>query len=391
MDTKGQRESRRITGLDETETIQDLTQKKKARKKKNVPIEVSEDKSIRSEMSDLTKYSSNTKASQERKLLRHQVEDQQKELDDKDNKISQLKELVAKQTLGCPKEWIDSLSLSDHNSGENMSKSPPPYTGDGEWNFEAMELDSQETDKDEEVEVVKVKGPEPPSKRYPDGLEMAFRGPPKQVKAVAEHYAKKGVTTIQTLPYKDGTITKVDLYKVVDEQKFKTAQQGQSHSVKFAPAQTIQEYDTKTSKLQTGKKMTVDSYPPEDNDEDKQSVSSSDSNSSGSRSSDGSASQSNSEADLSSTPGSDTSESIDKESAIKRQESNSEADSLSTLGSDTSEFIEKGSAIKRQEGTHQKSHKRVSSITQDTLLQAREITNEANLKESDGNGPTPNV
>ena len=246
-----------------------------------------------------------------------------------------------------------------------------------------MELDSQETDKDEDVEVVKVKGPEPPSKRYPDGLEMAFRGPPKQVKAVAEHYAEKGVTTIQTLPYKDGTITKVDLYKVVDEQKFKTAQQGQSHSVKFATAQTIQEYDTKTSKLQTGKKTTVDSGPPE-NDED------SDSNSSDSRSSDGSSSQSNSEADSSTTSGSDTSESIDKESAIKRP-SNSEADSSSTSGSDTSEFIEKESDIKRREGTHQKSHKRVSSITNDTLLQVKEITNEANIKESDGNGPTPNV
>ena len=182
---------------------------------------------------------------------------------------------------------MDNLSVSNHTSGENTSESPPsPQNGGyGEWNFDnAMDLDSQENDRDKEVKVIKVKGPKLPTKRHPEGLEMTFRGPPKQVQAVADHYAKQGVTTIQTLPYKDGTITKVDLYKVVDEQKFKADQHGQSHLVKFATEQTVQEYDTETIRLQSGKKEIVDFLPPVDSGKDSESLLSNKSNSNSSNS-----------------------------------------------------------------------------------------------------------
>ena len=55
--------------------------------------------------------------------------------------------------------------------------------------------------------------------------------------------------TIQTLLYKDRTITKVDLYKIVDSKKFKAATEGQTHSVKFADAKTVQEYDACSGRL----------------------------------------------------------------------------------------------------------------------------------------------
>ena len=69
---------------------------------------------------------------------------------------------------------------------------------------------------------------------------------------MVKYYKDKGVGTVQTLPYKDGTITKVDLYKVVDRDKFKEAQEKESHSVKFATATTVQEYDSNTGKLPQG-------------------------------------------------------------------------------------------------------------------------------------------
>ena len=362
MDTKGQRESRQITGQDDNETIQDITQKKKARQKKNVPAEVSDSRSVYSEMSDLTKYSSSTKASQERKYLRSQVEDQQEALDAKDDEIARLKELVAKQTLEGSKDRMDNLSVSEHTSGENTSESPPsPHGGYGEWNFDDVtDMDSRENERDEEVEVIKVKRPKPPSKPHPEGLEMTFRGPPKQVQAVADHYAKQGVNTIQTLPYRDGTITKVDLYKVVDEQKFKADQHGQSHLVKFATEQTVQEYDTGTIKLQSEKKEIVDFLPLVDSGEDSESVSSNESNYSDSRS----------------------------RSSISQS---SDSDSSSTSSnSDTLPPVERNVNIKKKKETKKTPHKRATSITVDTLSQARQILNEVNIEESDGKGPTIN-
>ena len=84
MDTKGLRESRRITRQDGDETIQDITQKKKAKQKKRILGEVKDNRTTHSEMSDLTRYSSSTKAPQKCKTLRNQVEFQQEELDAKD-------------------------------------------------------------------------------------------------------------------------------------------------------------------------------------------------------------------------------------------------------------------------------------------------------------------
>ena len=61
---------------------------------------------------------------------------------------------------------------------------------------------------------------------------MVFRGPPAQVKAVADVHTKRGDVTFQTKPFRDGIEVKVDLYKVVDMEKFRKWQQSDV-SVKF--------------------------------------------------------------------------------------------------------------------------------------------------------------
>ena len=65
MNSKEGREFRRTVGVDDTETVQDMTTKKQSRKK--VPQRIVEDGKSVSEMSGLTNYSSETKASQHRK------------------------------------------------------------------------------------------------------------------------------------------------------------------------------------------------------------------------------------------------------------------------------------------------------------------------------------
>ena len=81
MDSKAYRESRRVLGLEDSETIGDMKKKKKKKpKKKVIPAQVSEAQSVNSEITGLTPYTSASKASQQRKELRNQVKDQEIEL-----------------------------------------------------------------------------------------------------------------------------------------------------------------------------------------------------------------------------------------------------------------------------------------------------------------------
>ena len=94
LTSKEGREFRRTVGLDETETVTSMTKKRPIRKSK-VPEQVGGDaKSVRSELSGLTNYSSSTKASLHRKELRMQVENQKDTIATKDDEIAKLKELL---------------------------------------------------------------------------------------------------------------------------------------------------------------------------------------------------------------------------------------------------------------------------------------------------------
>ena len=77
MTSKGEREFKRTAGLDDSETIANLNQRKSAPGPKRIPQQIeSDDKSTKSEMSGLTNYSSASKMSQHRKELRQTVDDQ---------------------------------------------------------------------------------------------------------------------------------------------------------------------------------------------------------------------------------------------------------------------------------------------------------------------------
>ncbi len=98
MTSKEGREFRRTVGIDDTETVRDMQEKRKAKHK--VPTQVIEDdRSTRSEMSGLTNYSSASKASEHRKQLRSQVVDQQIALDEQKDEIERLRAALAKQKV----------------------------------------------------------------------------------------------------------------------------------------------------------------------------------------------------------------------------------------------------------------------------------------------------
>ena len=370
MDSKGKRESKRITGQTDEETIKELTKKKT--RKKAIPQDVEDDKSVHSEISDLTKFSSSTKASQERKKLRSQLDDQQEELDAKDSEIMELRAALAKQKLKGAS--MDRSNHSDNNSGENTSESPTQTNEHNEeanheedgWEFDDNYSDPQEQE-EEEVNLVKVKPPPEKKKDRQDGLMMVFRGSPQQITAVAAHYKEQGVTTIQTLPYKQGTVTKVDLYKVIDHDKFKAAQASESHNVQFADTTKVQEYDTNEGTLSQTPgtiKMPVASKDVTDENSVSESSSSSES-SSQAQSSESEASASDSSAESNSSSGS----------------------SASTTSS--------GYKQKNRESTEnkpaQEKSKRPSSLTQDTLNQAKEIVDAPIMENTAGDGPNLDV
>ena len=183
---------------------------------------------------------------------------------------------------------------------------------------------------------------------------FVFRGPPKQVQVVADQYSRQSEVTVQTLPYKDGTITKVDLYKVVDQKKFKTATENQSHSVKFAKARTIQEYDAFSGKLR--QKMTeVTSPPPSPKEADDKSSSSE-----------------------------------SEESGSVRSSSSSSSSSASDSESDISSQSPTERSPKKKKMESRRRQKRPTSITQEILSQAKDIKVEVDDTKPDGNGPKSN-
>ena len=232
MDTKGKRECNRITGIDDEETVLDLTKKKA--KSKMIPQEVEDIRSTVSELSELTKYSSSTKASQERKNLRNQVDEQQDELKAKEAEIEALKAALFRQSL---EGNTDADVQSETNSGESTFKDTPskdqinilaqepqdpPVKDDSDSDDWGFETNNESANKTADVEVLKVVKPTPPTTRS-DGLTMVFKGPPQQVQDVADYYTEKGEITVMTPTYKEGQSLKVDLYKVVDKEKFKKA------------------------------------------------------------------------------------------------------------------------------------------------------------------------
>ena len=91
MDSQCEREFRRTVGLDDAETVVDLKAQKRTRSKK-IPAQVGSDKSVQSEMSGLTNFSSASKASQHRKELRKTIDDQREYMEGQADAMAKMQE-----------------------------------------------------------------------------------------------------------------------------------------------------------------------------------------------------------------------------------------------------------------------------------------------------------
>ena len=255
MDTKGKRESKRILGQADEETIKDLTKKKESKRKK-IPSEIADFKSVNSEMSGLSVYSSSTKASLHRKALRM-------EITDKDAEIEMLKEALKKQSLSNPV----TEEGTQKSTGEHTSESPP---GDGNSSSSNEVVDvtpaipedvithgrsknNQETvaDNDNDVMYMGAKVPEAIKDTF-DGLKWSFRGPPKQIEVVEAQYREKGIDTVQSKPYTQNNVTYIDLYQIVDREKFRRNFPGNMDvsSVRFSVEATVQTFNQESGELE---------------------------------------------------------------------------------------------------------------------------------------------
>ena len=144
MNSKEKREYNRTVGIDDTETVKDLNQKKE--KKTKPPKEVDrDDQSCRSEMSALTLYSSDSKASQQRKKLRAELDSTQVELEEKDAVLEAKEaalaeamryiEVLKQAAMGSP---VHTSNGETHSDGEKEANEDNPPNGEKE------EIDTQE-------------------------------------------------------------------------------------------------------------------------------------------------------------------------------------------------------------------------------------------------------
>ena len=151
MDSKAHRESRRVLGLDDVETVTDMkTKKQKRLKKPKVPEKITEAQSVVSEMTGMTPYSSASQASKQRKDLRKQVIEKDKEVERYKAMIAQLQ----KQTLAAGNNTEDNVVNleNDEESSEEedydfqVKRRVTTYGG-------TVDLAGEEAEKNEEENV----------------------------------------------------------------------------------------------------------------------------------------------------------------------------------------------------------------------------------------------
>ena len=237
MDAKQKRESRRILGLKDDETVTDLTKKKKKDRESDEMSQVSE-------ISGLTPYTSNTAASTERKNLRRQVDDKQIELEEKEAEIARLK-----AALMDGKTLTQGNTVSPGNlSGEDTAESPPQQEGwepDPDYNTPPKTVDVHQgnTNTQSVVDLTKEMDDESEeSARYSckedyydeedrqipyfgadfkDGLRFIYRGSIEEIIEVRKEYTDSTLYESSPFYFKGDPDEKwVELFQVVDEEKF---------------------------------------------------------------------------------------------------------------------------------------------------------------------------
>ena len=266
MNEKQRRESRRILGLKDDETVTDVAKKQKPRTP-SIQSDI-DSTSQGSEISGLTQFSTATAASKERKKLRSQVDEKTIEIEEQAAEIEKLKAQLAQfgkctghDTPTDRSSSPHSPSTSSQNStGEHTSESPPNQSTDG-WepdpdygisedvqgdmkkgpnksiidlslgkdsdsNSEGSGNTSEGDFYDESGKQISYLRANPEGT---DGLEFIYRGAPADVRELRKQYEEDPYPLFQTEEFNFSTDLEgdawVELYRVKNKKVFSETMQ----------------------------------------------------------------------------------------------------------------------------------------------------------------------
>ena len=111
LSSKAERERDRVMGLDDSETVEDLKQRKQRKPKSSNNLPTSSVTVQQDEVSEVTQYSNSTKASHERKKLRG-------DLDEKNKRIAELEAQLAANKLTSSDREPSSSESSSQRRGQ---------------------------------------------------------------------------------------------------------------------------------------------------------------------------------------------------------------------------------------------------------------------------------
>ena len=278
MNEKQKRESRRILGLKDDETVTDVTKKQSP---KSNPRQDRDDVSRVSEISGLTQYSNATAASKERKSLRAQVQAKAKKLEEQEAEIARLTAELEKrkQELNVPSDSSSAPSGSSNSTGEDTAESPnvqndgweadPNYdeldddtSTDGTYLPKAVVdlsqkdsmSDTEENDDTSESDFYADNGKQIPYLAMEtgkiDGLEFIYRGAPAEIEELKKLHKDDPYPLVETDPFNFSTDLEgdswVELYRVTNKRLFsKTVRERRkgkrTSCVRFSPEVRVKE------------------------------------------------------------------------------------------------------------------------------------------------------
>ena len=295
MNSKHKRESRRIMGLNDEETVTDITKKKPKRTAPVVPTEIKDDGSAVSAISGFSVYSSSTAASKERKNLRNQISDQHELLEEQEAEIAKLRSLIATQKIQengrrvdqstesvqakkTPDGWDLEIELSDDDEGkqlqnqslQNESKETAPTKSDPPHERKVVDLSNDLSDPEEEEGIpfteedfYDEEGNEisylKEVSEEVDGLRFIARGAPEEMKTLGAIHKKDNVQVFMShsFQFSDPTEEWVELFEILDSEKVKLSydievSKKRISSVRFSEHAQLKEFDPGSGALAAG-------------------------------------------------------------------------------------------------------------------------------------------
>ena len=285
MSDKNKREARRIIGLNDEETVAgDLTQPKASFSE--VPKEIRDDSSTGSALSGLTNYSTSTAASKERKALRHQITDQQAELDEQAAEIARLTKAInaiaqkqksveldttTEKRVKAMQSKENTLNDGESSSGENTSELPGKDGWDSDIEFsdevetkepapkEVIALQDSDDEKEHEIDfydsngnaISYLKDVDPSV----DGLKFLARGSLAEIRMIQKGLIDRPSLVTNPFRFNDNDDEWVELFEIIDATKFSkeysNTTSSRSTAVWFSAQGQVQEFDPDKAKLQT--------------------------------------------------------------------------------------------------------------------------------------------